>query len=268
MLFLVATPIGNLSDFSQRAIDTLKSVDLILCEDTRHSQILLKHYQIQKPLQSHHQFNEKKTLIPLLTKLKEGQNIALISDAGTPAISDPGSILCQACIEEKILFTVIPGACSVTTALLLSGLPTEPFQFMGFIPLKKTETFLQKCLFYSGTTLCFESPKRLCKTLEKLKALVPDRPLAVLRELTKTFEEALRGTPTSLLEHFEKTPPKGEIILAIGAGSYPEKLPSLEELIPLLKQEGNLSLKEAIHLAAKLTGHPKKDVYRSVHQDL
>src|SRR3990167_5491416 len=181
MLYIVATPIGNLDDFSKRAVDTLSSCDAILCEDTRRSSILLNRYGIQKPLISYHKFKEKASLEKILTDLQSGQNLALISDAGTPCINDPGQILVQACIEKGIEVTAIPGACSVIQALVLSGFDTSSFQFIGFLP-KSGQSALKRALHYPGTTVCFESPERLISTLEEILALDPDRELAVARE--------------------------------------------------------------------------------------
>ena len=175
MLFLVATPIGNLADISFRAIEVLTSCDLILCEDTRHSIKLLNHYQIKKPLLSYHKFNEVASIDKIISKLKDSANIALISDAGTPLIADPGYKLVEKCIEEGIAITAIPGACSTIDALLLSGLNVERFQFAGFLPRQQKELkkLLQEFASYPGTTINYESPERILKTVETLKAYFP-----------------------------------------------------------------------------------------------
>jgi 16S rRNA (cytidine1402-2'-O)-methyltransferase len=265
MLYLIATPIGNLDDFSARAVTTLKNSQLICCEDTRHSSTLLRHYGIEAPLLPYHKFNEKKFLDELLDRLRLGQSVSLISDAGTPCINDPGRILVQACIEHNIPFTAIPGPCSPIVALTLSGFDPEPFQYVGFLP-KESDRGLKKILYYSGTTIALESPSRIIDTVTILKTLSPQRKIAVAREMTKLHEEVLRGVPEDLLSHFAKHPPRGEMVLIVGPGSMPlEELP-LDELIELLQGLHGCSLKEAIQSAAKLTKRPKRDVYREVHQ--
>lgn len=267
MLFIIATPIGHLADISARALDMLKSSDLILCEDTRHSQILLRHYSIDKPLLAYHQFNEKKQEDSLIRQLEEGRQISLISDAGSPLISDPGHSLVQACIQRQIPFTVIPGPCSPIVALQLSGFDATRFQFIGFLPRedKHLQEALRRALFYHGTTIAFESPQRLVSTLKILQTLDPIRELAIARELTKTFEECLRGTAAQLLSHFEAKEPRGEIILLIKEGPLPDQEISIEELVRLLQELDGLTLKEAIKAAAKLKHLPKSAVYREIH---
>jgi 16S rRNA (cytidine1402-2'-O)-methyltransferase len=267
MLFLIATPIGNLGDFSRRAIETLQECDVVLSEDTRHSKILLTSYGIHKPLLAFHQFNEATREEDILERLSQGIKIAMLSDAGTPLISDPGLSLVQACIREKIPFTAIPGPCSVIQALVLSGFDTASFQFIGFLPRKEgsLKEALRRALYYLGTTLAFESPQRLLDTLALIQELDPLRELAVAREMTKTYEECLRGTASQLLEYFSGKTPKGEIVLAIKEGKTPEEPLALEELVPLLQELHGLSLKEAIKLAAKLKQIPKRDVYKKFH---
>ncbi|MDE3045545.1 MAG: 16S rRNA (cytidine(1402)-2'-O)-methyltransferase [Verrucomicrobiota bacterium] len=264
MLYLVATPIGTLSDITLRAVETLKKVDAILCEDSRRSAILLKHYEIEKPLYPHHKFNEKKNLEKVLERLRNGEEIALISDAGTPCINDPGAVLVQACIAEGIPFTAIPGPCSPIVALLLSGFDTARFQCIGFLP-KKSEETLRSALTYRGTTIAFESPERLIDTLEDLTRLDPERKIAVAREMTKTYEECIRGTAHEVLAHYRQKGVKGEVCLLIGEGKFPTEEYPLDELIELLQESHGLSLKEAIKLAAKLLKQPKSDIYRAVH---
>jgi 16S rRNA (cytidine1402-2'-O)-methyltransferase len=218
MLYLISTPIGNLADITLRALDLLKTCDYILCEDTRHSIKLLSHYEIRKPLRSYHKFNEKSRSEEIIKDLKEGMTIALISDAGTPGISDPGEILVRRCHEENIPVTSAPGPCAAIMALTLSGFSTRPFQLIGFLPRKKgelTRTF-QGLLEYEGTSICYESPHRLTKALELLASLGSERKVAVIREMTKHFEECRRGSAKELAEHFSKKPPKGEIVLLIG----------------------------------------------------
>lgn len=268
MLFIVATPIGNLKDISERAIETLRSCDLILCEDTRHSGILLRHLGIEKPLLSYHAFNEKKREEKILDDLRSGRSIALISDAGTPLISDPGLKLIQACIEANIAYTAIPGPCSPIQALVMSGFNSSVFQFIGFLPreLSSLRETLRRALFYHGTTIAFESPQRLLTTLKEIDLLDPKRICAVARELTKTYEECLRGTPSVLISHFEAKEPRGEIILLIQEGTLPEEEIDIEELVALIQEAHGLSLKDAIKAAAHFKKLPKSQVYRKIHE--
>ena len=265
MLYLIATPIGHLDDISQRALDTLKSCELIFCEDTRRSSILLNRYNIRKPLVSYHKFNEKRGLENLLSHLESGMKIALISDAGTPCINDPGQILVTACIEKKIPFTLIPGPCSPILALVLSGMDSSHFQYIGFLPKSGLQKTLLQALCFPGTTIAFESPSRLIHTLQEIQTLDPERNIAIAREMTKTYEECRRGSPQDLLAHFQSCPPKGEIVLVIAKGNLPHKDISLEECIEMLQSLHGLSLKEAIKVAAHIKKVPKRNVYNSIH---
>ena len=267
MLYLVATPIGHLEDISHRALSTLKQADLILCEDTRRSSILLQRYDIKKPLIPFHKFNEKSSEEHVLEQLQSDKTIALISDAGTPCINDPGLQLIKKCIELKIPFTAIPGPCSLIQALVLSGFDTQKFQFVGFFPRKGQDSFLRGLLYYPGTSIGFESPERLADTLKAIGTIDPHRDVAVAREMTKTFEECRRGKAFDLAEHFTKSPPKGEIVLLLEGGKIPEEEMALDELLTLLQQLHGLSLKEAIKLAATLKNLPKSAVYKRVHQN-
>lgn len=267
MLYLVATPIGHLGDITFRAVEVLRSVDYILCEDTRHSHHLLAHYGIQKPLKSYHKFNETSREEDLIADLKNGLNIALISDAGTPGICDPGLQLVQRCREEGIAVTALPGACAAILALAPSGLNSERFQFVGFLPKKTSElrNYLQEILQYPGTTICYESPHRIEETLEALDSLAAGRPLAIARELTKTFEEYLRGTASELLAHFKAHPPRGEIVLLIAGETETQDFSSLspQEHVQALQEQYGLSKQEAIKLAATLRNVPKKTIYKA-----
>ncbi len=211
-----------------------------------------------------HQFNESKALARVLDELRGGKEIALVSDAGTPCINDPGLGLVQACIEASLPFTAIPGPCSPIQALLLSGFDTAQFQFIGFLP-RKGQKVLRKLLSYPGTTIGFESPERLVDTLEELHTLDPQRRVAVAREMTKTYEECRRGTASELIAHFKEHRPKGEIVLLISGGKLPEEELSLDELLELLQELHGISLKEAIKLAAKLKHLPKSAVYKQAH---
>lgn len=261
LLFVIATPIGNLGDISKRALETLEASDAILCEDTRRSSILLERYGIKKRLISYHKFKEKELLDKILEELEGGKQLSLISDAGTPCINDPGQILVAACKERNIGVTAIPGPCSPIQALVLSGFDTTRFQFIGFLP-KKPETDLRMALTYPGTTVAFESPERLVETLSLIDG---EREIAVAREMTKTFEECRRGKAKELLAHFKAHPPRGEIVLLISEGKLPDDL-SVEELVDMLQEFHGLSLKEAIKQAAKLKEIPKRDVYNKFHQ--
>ncbi len=217
MLYVVATPIGNLSDITLRALDILKSVDLVAAEDTRHSGILLKHFGIKKPFISYHEHNEARRTAELVERLMRGENVALITDAGTPGLSDPGLRLIRECIHREVQFTIIPGSSSILTALIGSGFSTEKFSFRGFLPVKsgQRERELRAVAECDETTIFFESPYRLTKTLATCTNIMPDRQLCVARELTKRFEEFRRGTASELLAHYEVHPPKGEIVLVI-----------------------------------------------------
>ena len=216
-LFIVPTPIGNLKDMTLRAIEVLKEVNLILAEDTRTSGKLLKHFEINTPMQSHHMHNEHKTVEAILERLKAGTTIALISDAGTPAISDPGFLLTRACIEHNIEVECLPGATAFVPALVNSGLPNDKFVFEGFLPVKKgRQTRLKLLTEETRTMIFYESPHKLIKTLANFcEYFGEDRPVTVSRELTKLYEETKRGTAKEVLEHYTNKPPKGEIVICV-----------------------------------------------------
>ena len=220
-LFIVATPIGNLEDISHRAERTLKEADWIAAEDTRHTGQLLAHLGIKGKLLSFHEQNEDKRTIELLEKLKNGQSIALVSDAGTPAVSDPGFYLVRTCHQNKIPVFSIPGASAVLAALASSGLPTNRFLFEGFLPKKvgKRRARLEKLRPLDATLIFFESPYRILKFLQELKELLGNRPAALCRELTKKFEETKTGTLSELAEIYSTRPPKGEITLVVGGAT-------------------------------------------------
>lgn len=216
-LYLVPTPIGNLEDMTFRAIRVLKEVDLILAEDTRTSQKLLKHYDIATSMQSHHMHNEHKTKDRIVEKLKAGTTIAIISDAGTPAISDPGFLLTRECVAQGIEVECLPGATAFVPALVNSGLPNDKFVFEGFLPPKKgRQTRLKLLSEETRTVVFYESPHKLIKTLSSFKEFFgEDRSVSVSRELSKLHEETVRGTVAEVLQHFETKPPKGEIVIVI-----------------------------------------------------
>ena len=217
MLYVVATPIGNLGDITLRAIEVLKSADVVAAEDTRRSGMLLKHLGIKKPFISYHEHNEAARTMELVERLGRGENVALITDAGTPGLSDPGLRLIRECIKREIPFTIIPGASSILTALLGSGFSTDKFSFRGFLPVKsgQRERELRAATERDETTIFFESPYRLTKTLAACINIIPERQLCVARELTKKFEEFRRGAASELLAHYQAHPPKGEIVLVI-----------------------------------------------------
>lgn len=217
-LYLVPTPIGNLEDMTFRAIKVLKQVDLILAEDTRTSGKLLKHFDITTHMQSHHMHNEHKTVDALVQKLQAGTTIALISDAGTPAISDPGFLLARACIENNIEVECLPGATAFVPALVNSGLPNDKFVFEGFLPVKKgRQTRLQFLAEETRTMIFYESPHKLIKTLTNFcEYFGDDRHVSVSRELTKLYEETIRGTAKEVLDYYTNKPPKGEIVICVG----------------------------------------------------
>ena len=220
-LFLVPTPIGNLEDITFRAIRILKEVDLILAEDTRNSGKLLKHFEISTPMQSHHMHNEHKTVDQLVARLKAGETIALISDAGTPAISDPGFLLTRACVEAGVEVDCLPGATAFVPALVNSGLPNDKFVFEGFLPVKKGRQTRLKFLAEETRTMVFyESPHKLIKTLGNfVEYFGEDRKISVSREITKMHEETIRGTAAEVLEHYKSQPPKGEIVVIVAGKS-------------------------------------------------
>ena len=220
-LYIVPTPIGNLEDITLRAINVLKSVDLILAEDTRTSGKLLKHFDIDTQMHSHHMHNEHKTVKGIVQKLKAGSIIALISDAGTPAISDPGFLLTRACVENDIPVDCLPGATAFVPALVNSGLPNDKFVFEGFLPVKKgRQTRLLLLAEEPRTIILYESPHKLIKTLSNIcEYFGEERQVSVSRELTKLFEETKRGTAKSILDYYTNRTPKGEIVIVVAGKS-------------------------------------------------
>ena len=217
MLYLVPTPLGNLKDITLRALEVLKEVDLILCEDTRTSQKLLQHYQINKPLTPYHQHNEHRIADHLVAQLQAGKKMALITDAGTPGISDPGFLLVRACIQQGVTVNCLPGATAFVPALINSGFSAQRFCFEGFLPLKKgRQTLLKLLAAETRTIILYESPVRLVKTLTDLATYMGEtRRASVSREITKMFEETRRGTLQELIAYFTLRPPKGEIVLML-----------------------------------------------------
>lgn len=216
-LYLIPSPIGNLADITYRAVDILRQADGILCEDTRTSSVLLRHYQIQKSLTPYHQHNEHKVLNYLVEQLQLGKTYALITDAGTPGISDPGFLLVRECIRNGIPVECLPGATAFVPALVQSGIPSNRFVFEGFLPVKKgRQTAMKQLAEEERSIILYESPHRLVKTLQELATFLgTDRSAAVCRELTKMFEETRKGTLTELATYYEQHPPKGEIVIVI-----------------------------------------------------
>lgn len=272
MLYLVATPIGNLKDITLRALDVLRSSDYILCEDTRHTRILTGHYSIATPLKSYHKFSEASKENEILEDLKNGKTIALVSDAGTPGISDPGTRLVKACVENDLRVCSIPGPCAAIAALSCSGLPTEHFQFFGFLPRKANELkqTLTAILSSPHTTICYESPHRLKAFLKIMHGLDAERKLVIAREITKLYEETLRGTASELLKFWEEKAVKGEIVLLIEGSlkTYDDSWNSLpiSEHIEHIETTLNVSRMEAIKLAASQRGLSKREVYNTMHK--
>jgi len=216
-LFVVPTPVGNLEDMTFRAIRTLKEVDLILAEDTRTSSVLLKHFEIKKPMLSHHKFNEHKTVENIVNRLKGGENVALISDAGTPGISDPGFLVVRECVRNGLEVQCLPGATAFVPALVSSGLPNDRFCFEGFLPQKKGR--MTRLLFLQEerrTMIFYESPYRLVKTLlQFVEYFGEERQVAVCREISKVHEECVRGSLVEVVEHFKTNEPRGEMVVVL-----------------------------------------------------
>lgn len=229
-LYLVPTPVGNLEDMTFRAIRVLKEVDLILAEDTRTTSVLLKHFEIENKMLSHHKFNEHQTTDNVVNRLKSGETIALVSDAGTPAISDPGFYLVRACVEAEIEVECLPGPTAFVPALVNSGLPNDRFCFEGFLPQKKgRQTKLKELAEEHRTMIVYESPFRLVKTLGQFEEFMgPERQVSVSREISKLHEETVRGSVSEVRSYFEQHAPKGEIVMIL-AGKPDEKKKNIEE---------------------------------------
>lgn len=274
-LYLCATPIGNLEDMTFRVIRTLKEVDLIAAEDTRNSIKLLNHFEIKTPMTSYHEYNKIEKGRKLVEKLLEGQNIALITDAGTPGISDPGEELVKMCCEAGVTVTSLPGAAACITALTISGLATRRFAFEAFLPTDKKERqeVLKELVNDTRTLIIYEAPHRLVKTLHELsETLGEERKIAVCRELTKKYETAFRTTLGEAIDYYEENEPKGECVLVIEGRSREEikkeqqmkwEEISLEEHMAHYEQQG-MSRKEAMKCVAKDRGISKRDVYQQL----
>ncbi len=263
-LYIVATPIGNIADITLRALDILKMVDLIACEDTRVSGILLSHYGIKKPLLSYNDHNASERRPEIFSAIASGKRVALISDAGTPLVSDPGYKLVHEALEKNIYVTAIPGASSVLSALCLSGLPTDKFFFGGFLPAKPEalKKYIASLAAIPATLVFFESARRLEESLEALQDSLSDRQAAIVREITKIYEESRRGKLSELLAYIKQNgAPKGEIVIVISPPQEKEKDTNQNieaQLITLLKSH---SVKETAAIMAEQTGRPRKEIY-------
>ena len=264
-LYLVGTPIGNLEDTSPRALRTLREVSLIAAEDTRVTRYLLRHFDIQTRLISYHEHNKQAKLPLLLAHLGE-QDLALVSDAGMPGLSDPGYELVQAAIEQSIVIVPIPGPSAVITALIVSGLPSDQFTYLGFLPRRRAarRQVLERASHEARTLICYEAPHRLLDALEDVRQVLGERPMAVGRELTKLHEDIQRGTPAELIHHFGQQPPRGEITLVIGGAPLEKPGWSDEAVAAEIRQrlaEGE-SLSTAARAVAEISGRPRRQVYQ------
>ena len=270
-LFLCATPIGNLEDITMRALRTLKEADLIAAEDTRNSLHLLNHFGIRTPMTSYHEYNKIEKAYTLISKMKDGKNVALITDAGTPGISDPGEELVRMCYEAGIEVTSLPGACACVTALTLSGLPTRRFCFEGFLPQDKKEKrqILEELRTQTRTVVLYEAPHRLVRTLKDLYESLGDRRAVICRELTKKHETAFRTTLAEAVAYYEETEPKGECVIVLEGRSRSElqreEQKRWEEMdilshVQMYESQG-MDRKDAMKCAAKDRGLSKREVY-------
>ena len=276
-LYLCATPIGNLEDITLRVLRTLKEVDLIAAEDTRNSIKLLNHFDIKTPMTSYHEYNKIDKAYVLISKMQEGQNIALITDAGTPGISDPGEELAAMCYEAGIEVTSLPGPAACITALTLSGLPTRRFAFEAFLPADKKERkqILDSLENETRSIIIYEAPHRLVRTLEELYEVLGDRSMTLCRELTKKHESVLKSTLGEILAYHRENPPKGECVMIIEGKSFQElKEESQEEFlkIPLSEHmnrymDQGYSKKEAMKLVAKDRGVGKREIYQQLLEE-
>ncbi len=276
-LYLCATPIGNLEDITFRVLRTLKEVDLIAAEDTRNSIKLLNHFEIKTPMTSYHEFNKIEKAYQLVDRMREGKNIALITDAGTPGISDPGEDIVRICYEEGIEVTSLPGPAACITALTMSGLPTRRFAFEAFLPRDKKEraAVLKQLKNETRTMIIYEAPHHLIKTLEELFEILGDRKITVCRELTKRYEEKTLTTISECLNYYKENEPRGEYVLVIDGKTFKEmeeeerkawETMSLEEHMAMYEAQGT-SHKEAMKLVAKDRGISKRDVYQALLED-
>ena len=271
-LYVCATPIGNLEDITQRVLQTLRTVDLIAAEDTRHTKKLLNHYEIHTPLISYHQHNERERSLELLQMLRDGKQIALVSDAGTPAISDPGQILVRRCREEGLAVTALPGACALITARSMSGLDSRRFVFEGFLPANKKEraVVLDRLVEETRTVILYEAPHRLVETLQALYQAVGDRKAAAVRELTKKYEDIHMAPLGELCAFYGETEPKGEFVLLLEGreeAQLTQERQAQWETLSLTEHMAvyaHLPEKEAMKQVAKDRGVSKRDIYEQL----
>jgi 16S rRNA (cytidine1402-2'-O)-methyltransferase len=267
-LFLCATPIGNLKDITLRVLETLKEVDLIACEDTRQTRKLLNHFSIEKPVTSYFEHNKRYKGEKIIEALLEGKNVALVSDAGMPGISDPGQDLIEECIQLGIDLTVLPGPVAAITGLVLSGLSTRRFAFEGFIPRTKKEkrAFFQELATEERTLVFYEAPHRLLETLQVMEEVLGDRQMAACRELTKKFEEVVRGSISKVYQHFNEKGIKGEFTLVVEGATLVKEEKGLDWALARFKnlESQGVSAKDAVKLAAKEAGISKRELYDRV----
>src|SRR5215472_5395520 len=275
-LYLVATPIGNLEDITLRALRILKEVDQISCEDTRHTQKLLNHYNIQKPLVSYHEHNELTRAPELVLAMEKGAQVALVSDAGVPLVSDPGYRLVTLCLRHRIPVIPVPGPSALLAALSASGLPNDEFLFAGFLPARSSERrrALERFRIEDRTIIFYEAPHRIEETLSDVREILGDRPACLAREVTKLHEEFRRGSLAELASSLAEKPARGEITLLIGAvpaehrAAQRDSSQSLAERVDELIRQAKLDRKEALKLAAKERGLTKRAAYSELHLDL
>ena len=270
MLYLVGTPIGNFSDMTFRAVETLKSVDIIAAEDTRNTLNLLKHFDISAKLVSYHEHNKASRGTELLTHLLDGKNVAVVTDAGMPAVSDPGEDLVKLCIENNIKITVVPGPTAFVSALVMSGMSAKGSLFEGFLPAKASEREkrLSELKNFRGTIVFYEAPHKLIRTLEHIRSVFGNRSISISREITKKFEETIRCSIEEAIEHFNATNPRGEFVLVIEGAREEEQVYIMSEIehVKLLISEG-MDKKSAIAEVAKIRNIPKKIVYNNYEKE-
>jgi 16S rRNA (cytidine1402-2'-O)-methyltransferase len=269
-LVVCPTPIGNLEDVTLRVLAALREADVVACEDTRRTRVLLDRYGVKARLVSYHEHNERSRAGELVRRMRDGATVALVSDAGMPLVSDPGYVLVRACVAAGLPVEVLPGPSAALTALVASGLPADEWRFVGFLPRKKGE--LKRALSEPGGTLvAFESPRRVASTLSLLASVDPDRPVAVCRELTKAHEEVVRGSAAELAERYAAEPPRGEVVLVVGApgpsapgaaGAEPPGLDALRRLV-----DAGAKPRQAAAVVAELTGARPNELYRALTGD-
>ncbi|TMK25107.1 MAG: 16S rRNA (cytidine(1402)-2'-O)-methyltransferase [Actinobacteria bacterium] len=265
-LLVCPTPIGNLEDVTLRVLAGLRDADVVACEDTRHTRVLLDRHGIRTPLLSVHEHNERARAAEVARRVRSGEVVALVSDAGTPLVSDPGFAVVRACLAARLAVEVLPGPSAVVTALVASGLPVERWRFTGFLPRRRSE--LEELLSDSQETLvAFESPRRLAATLELLAAAEPGRSAAVCRELTKLHEEVRRGTVSELAEHYRENPARGEVVLVLGAAGAPRA--QLSQALAELRKivAAGAKARPAAGAVARLTGHAANELYRELMRE-